>query len=67
MSRIVVARPINGISLNNGREFLLDDRGEIKEFDSVEQARELLIAAGIEPEELRHMTIMNMTHDGRRC
>lgn len=55
IGRVVVTRPVNGISLNSEREFLLDDRGEIKEFDSVEQAQAFLTVAGIEPEELRHM------------
>ena len=58
MCKAVVARPVNGITLNSEREFLLDDRGEIKEFDSVEQAQAFLTAAGVEPEELRHMQLI---------
>ena len=56
--KVVVSRSVNGITLNSEREFLLDDRGEIKEFDSVEQAQAFLTAAGVEPEELRHMQLI---------
>lgn len=55
MSKVAVARPVNGITLNGDLEFLLDDSGKVQIFDSEEQAREFLIAAGIGPEELRHM------------
>ena len=58
MSKVVVARPVNGITLNGDLEYLLDDGGEVRVFDSEEQAREFLIAAGIGPEELRHMVFM---------
>ena len=55
MNRIVVARPVDGITLNGELEFLLDDSGNIRVFDSEEQAREFLTTAGVEPEELRHI------------
>ena len=58
MSRVVVARPVNGITLNDELEFLLDNNGEVRTFDSEEDARTFLIAAGVDLEELRHMTIM---------
>ena len=58
MSRIVVARPVNGIPINGELEFLLDDRGEVRLFANPERARSFLLAAGIEPEELRHMIFM---------
>ena len=64
MDRVAVGRPINGIPLNGRREFLLDDTGAVKVFDSPEQAIAFLIAAGMEPEELRHITII--TKGGRR-
>ena len=56
MSKAIVARPVNGITLNGELEFLLDDGGEVRVFDSEEQAREFLIAAG--PEELRHIVFI---------
>ena len=64
MDRVVVGRPVNGIPLNGGREFLLDDTGAVRVFDSPEQAIAFLIAAGMEPEELRHMTII--TNGGKQ-
>ena len=54
----VVARPVNGITLNDELEFLLDDNGEVRTFDSEKDARTFLIAAGVDLEELRHMTMM---------
>ncbi len=56
--RIAVARPVNGITINSELEFLLDDGGEVRVFDSEEQARAFLIAAGVGLEELRHMIFM---------
>ena len=64
MDRVVVGRPINGIHLNDGREFLLDDTGVVRVFDSPEQAISFLIAAGMEPEKLRHITII--TNGGKQ-
>ena len=58
MSKAVVARPVDGITINTKLEFLLDDDGKVRMFDSPEQAKSFLTAAGVEPEELRHMTIM---------
>ena len=66
MGRVAVARPVNGITLNSEWEFLLDDNGEVRLFDSEEQARRFLAAAGIEPEELRHMSFIK-NYDGRYC
>lgn len=57
MGKVVVARPVDGITLNGELEFLLNDNGEIMIFDNSEQARSFLIANGVDAEELRHMTI----------
>ena len=67
MSNVVVARPIGGITINNGLEFLLDDSGSIRVFDSPEQARSFLADAGVGPEELRHMTFMESCGTCCRC
>lgn len=49
----VIRRSIGGISLN-GYEYVLDGKdGDIKFFDSEEQARNFLINAGYSPEELQ--------------
>ena len=58
MSKVVVALPIDGITINTKLEFLLDDDGEVRIFDNQEQARKFLTDAGIEPEELRHIKFM---------
>lgn len=58
MSKAVAAHPVNGITLNGELEFLLDDRGAVRVFNSPEQAKSFLAAAGVQPEELRQMTIM---------
>ena len=64
MDRVVIGRPINSIPLNGTLEFLLDDTGATRVFDSPEEAIAFLIAAGMEPEELRHITII--TKGGRQ-
>ena len=58
MSRAVVARPINGITLNGDLEFLLDKNEAVQVFDSPDQAKSFLADAGVDPEKLRHMTII---------
>ena len=67
MSKAIVARPVNGITLNGDLEFLLDDAGEVKVFDSPEGAKSFLIDNGIDAEELRHMTIMESCGTCCRC
>lgn len=67
MCRAVVARPVNGITLNGDLEFLLDDDGAVRVFDSEEQARDFLIAAGVEPEELNHISIMESCGTCCKC
>ena len=56
--KIVAARPVNGITINGELELLLDDDGNVRVFDSEEQAKEFLIAVGVGPEELRHIVFM---------
>ena len=58
MSQIVAARPVDGITLNRELEFLLDDGGNYRVFDSDEQARKFLVSAGVGPEELRHIVCL---------
>ena len=56
--KYAVTRPVDGITINPELEVLLDDNGDVRMFDSEEQALSSLTAAGVGPEELRHMTIM---------
>ena len=67
MSKAVVARPVDGITINTELEFLLDGDGQVRTFDSPERARLSLSAAGVEPEELHHMTIMESCGTCRKC
>ena len=67
MSQVVVARPIDGITINSELEFLLNDSGAVRVFDSPKQARTFLADAGVDPEELRHMTFMESCGTCRRC
>jgi hypothetical protein len=45
---IVIGRPINGISIN-GLEYLLDEDGEYKQFESREEAKTFLNSMFEEP------------------
>ena len=45
---IVIGRPINGISVN-GLEYLLDENGEYKQFESTEEAKTFLNSMFEEP------------------
>jgi hypothetical protein len=45
---IVIGRPINGISIN-GLEYLLDEDGEYKQFESTEEAKTFLNSMFEEP------------------
>ena len=65
--KYIVARPINGITINPELEVLLDDNGDARMFDSEEQALSSLTAAGVGPEELRHMTIMESCGTCCKC
>ena len=67
MSKAIVARPVNGITINGKLEFLLDDSGEVRVFGCPEEARSFLIGNGIAPEELRHITIMESCGICHRC
>ncbi len=58
--KIMVGRPVDGITINDALEFLLDDTGAVRLFDSTKEARSFLIAAGVDSEELRHMTFMEI-------
>mgnify|MGYP001062027037 CR=1 FL=1 len=58
MTRVVAARPVDGITINSALEFLLDDSDAVRVFDSEEQARKFLMDAGVDPEELQHMKFM---------
>ena len=49
--KIIVGRPINGISLN-GLEYMLDPDGNEVLFDSIDDAKQMLMDNGIEGNDL---------------
>lgn len=67
MRNTVIARPIGGITINNELEFLLDNSGSVQVFDNPEQAKLFLDDAGIDPEEQRHMILMESCGTCCRC
>ncbi len=67
MSKAIIARPVDGVTINSDLEFLLDNSGDVRVFNSPEEAKTFLIANGVDSEELRHMTIMESCGTCRRC
>ena len=65
--KYAVTRPVDGITINPELEVLLDDNGDVRMFDSGEQALSSLTVAGVGPEELRHMTIMESCGTCCKC
>lgn len=53
----VIARPINGISLN-GLEYVLDENGEDKTFDTKEGAYEFLKSVGYDEDSMEREGII---------
>ena len=56
--KVIVGRHINGISLN-GLEYLLDKRGEVKEFGSKKEAICFLKSKGASEDEIYYMRFIN--------
>lgn len=67
MSKAIVARPAEGVTINSEIEYLLNDNGEVQVFDSPRQATEFLTAAGVASAELRSMTIMESCGACNKC
>lgn len=65
MKKIIVGRPIEGISLN-GLEYILNDEGEIRYFDSVDEAKALLRENGFDDETMEDGLIFRESED-RTC
>lgn len=65
MKKVIVGRPINGISLN-GLEYILDDEGEIRYFDSVEEAKALLREHGYSEDDFDDYLVFKESED-RTC
>ena len=58
VGKVVIGRPVNGISINSSLEFVLNDDGAVWYFDSIEQAREVLRQNGVPDEEMGFYTFL---------
>ena len=56
---VAVCRPLEGISLNTEVEYVLDDDGEIKEFEDVETAEKWLTEHGVTEEVMEFLMFVN--------
>jgi uncharacterized protein (DUF983 family) len=52
--RVIVARRLDGITINTALEYLLDDSGEPRIFDSQTEAEAFLVSNGIPAEDMDH-------------
>ena len=67
MSKVVVCRPVDGITINSEMEFLLDDEDCVRIFDNVEDAKKILSDAGCTDEEMEHMKFLESCGVCARC
>lgn len=65
MKKVIIGRPINDISLN-GLEYILDDEGEIRYFDSIDEAKALLREHGYDDEDMEDYLVFKESED-RTC
>lgn len=56
---VAVCRPLEGITINTEVEYVLDDDGEIKEFEDVETAEEWLREHGVTEEIMELLMFVN--------
>jgi len=56
---VAVCRPLEGITINTEVEYVLDDDGEIKEFEDVETAEEWLKEHGVTEEIMEYLMFVN--------
>lgn len=60
---VMVARPVDGITLNEGLEYLLDDAGQPRIFDNQPEAECYLLAQGIDAGALEHFYFVEAAED----
>lgn len=63
LPRVIVARPVNGITLNEGLEYLLDGNKEIRVFNSQPEAEAFLLANGCVSEDLEFLYFVEVADD----
>lgn len=61
---IAVCRPLDGITLNEEVEYLLDDDGEIKKFEDVDTAKEWLREHGVTEGIMEFFMFVNVEKEG---
>jgi len=61
--RVMVARPVDGVTLNTALEMLLDDNNEVIVFDNKAEAEAYLLEHGVDAEEMEHMYFCEATLD----
>ena len=67
MGKVVIGRPVNGISLNSELEFVLDDTGDIRCFAGTETARSFLREHGFSDEDMECLTFLESCGTCCKC
>ena len=64
LPRVAVARPVNGITLNEGLEYLLDGNKEVRVFNNQPEAEAFLLANGFINEDMEFLYFVEVADDG---
>ena len=64
LPKVAVARPVNGITLNEGLEYLLDGNREVRIFNNQPEAEAFLLANGFIREDLVFLYFVEVADDG---
>lgn len=67
MDKVVIGRPVGGISINSELEFILNTEGSVRYFDSIEQAQDVLRQDGVPEETMQFFTLLHSCGVCRRC
>ncbi len=62
-----IGRPVNGISINPGLEFLLDDGGAVRYFKGMDAVMAFLKENGFTDEDMPSFTFLESCGTCRRC
>lgn len=65
--KVVIGRPVGGISINPELEFVLDDEGVVRYFEGIEQAKALLRQDGVSEGDMEFYTFLHSCGICRRC
>lgn len=64
LPKVAVARPVNGITLNEGLEYLLDGNKEVRIFNNQPEAEAFLLANGFIREDMEFLYFVEVVDDG---